>query len=319
MTQYFWQKNDRDIERIAFDFIRTKYGNLPYPGKPIFKENVWIVPINIRYPRILFDEIKKIPKKVRFMQEKRVGELIISPENYQIIKKPTYFELRRTILEHLESIRISVEKALVKVAAKNFSKLPLPIHMNTPIVDVLSYLLVKDSFNMKEELERLPRDDVEKYLNHINSLKAVGLVDIINNVVYPGDYLIQVEKMGGKLKDKLQRALTIFFSRGYEFIERIREVLGIHLVISGIFYEASIEYEEMIPFKSSTIERIILDMPQYRLEKKIKIPRYLAQLEEIDILDETTIDGETAWVGNNEIMKKIYSEPELITDIMKKI
>ena len=66
----------KDAERIAYNLIKSKYGNLPYPDIPALdkKEKIWEVPVKIRYPRILFAYSDK-PQKVRFMQEKKVGEI----------------------------------------------------------------------------------------------------------------------------------------------------------------------------------------------------------------------------------------------------
>ena len=320
MRQTSIQPHDKkEAERIAYYLIKSKYGNIPYPDIPILneKKKIWIVPVKIRYPRVLLDDYEK-PKKVRFMEEKKVGEITISSETGEIKSKPTYYELKDSINSYLENIRIVVEKALVKVGAKNFSQLPFPIHMNTPIVDILSNILTVEKFNLSEEMKYLSDEDNDKYLRHIDALQRVGLVNIDGSIVFPGDLLIEIEAKGGNISKKLTNAMTIFFSRGYELIDSIREVLGSHLTMSGIFYEYSLQYEEIIPFTLRSIENIFLGMPQYGMKRKLKIPRYLAQLESVGLIDDNMNErGEVVWCANEDIYTKILNEEELIAPITR--
>ena len=277
----------KDAERIAYVLIKSKYGNLPYPDTPILeeKEKIWKVPVKIRYPRILLDDYEK-PKKVRFMQERKIGKIEISAETGEIKSKPTYYELRDSIITYLDGIRATVEKALVKVGAKNFSQLPFPLHMNTPIVDILSNMLTVEKFDLSEELKILSDEDIEKYSRHVDALQKVGLVKVEGSVVFPGDLLIEIESKGDNISEKLTNAITLFFSRGYELIGSIREVLGSHLTMGGIFYEYSLQYNEIIPFNLRHIENIFLGMPQYGMQRKLKIPRYLMQLESVGLIND---------------------------------
>lgn len=309
----------KDAERIAYNLIKSKYGNLPYPDIPSLdkKEKIWEVPVKIRYPRILFDCYDK-PQKVKFMQEKKVGEIKISSETGEIKSKPTYYELKGEIIRYLENIRTTVEKALVKVGAKNFSQLPFPIHMNTPIVDILSNMLTIEKLDLSEELKFLSDEDKEKYTRHIEALEKVGLATVEGSVVFPGDLLIEIESKKGKISDKLTNAMTVFFSQGYESIHSVREVLGSHLTMSGIFYEYSLQYDEIIPFTLRSIENIFLGMPQYGMQRKLKIPRYLAQLESVGLInDDTNEKGDVVWCANENIYTKILNEEELIAPIIR--
>ncbi len=319
MKQTSIQPHDKkEAEKIAYFLIKSKYGNIPYPDTPILneKEKIWNVPIKIRYPRILLDDYKK-PKKVRFMQEKKVGEIEISSETGEIKSKPTYYELKSSINTYLESIRTTVEKALVKVGAKNFSQLPFPIHIHTPIIDILSNMLTVEKLDLSEELKILSDDDAKKYTRHIDALQKVGLVAVEGTVVFPGDLLIEIEAKGGNISKKLTNAMTIFFSRGYELIDSIRDVLGSHLTMSGIFYEYSLQYDEIIPFNLQSIENIFLGLPQYGMQRKLKIPRYLAQLESVGLIDDNINEkGEVVWCANEDIYRRILKEKELIGSLI---
>jgi len=312
---------EEEVEKRAFEFIQSRYGNIPYPGKPVPEGKIWNIPIYVRYPRILFDEQKKVPRKVRFLKQKKVGEIHISLENGKLLKYPRYYDLKSRLTSYLENIRITVEKALVKVGAENFSKLPFPVHRHTPIVDILSWLLVEDRFDLNVDMENLSEIDKEKYLRHIDALYRVGLIDIENNIVFPGNYLIEIESSGGNLSDKLSNALTVFFSRGYELIDSVRAVLGSHLIICGILYEASLQYDETVILSTNSVEQAFFDLPEYRIEKtrRLKIPRYLAQLESVKLIEDDTLDGNIVWYANKEILKNLASEEELIYPLMEEI
>lgn len=67
-------------------------------------------------------------------------------------------------------------------------------------------------------------------------------------------------------------------------------------------------------FNYETIDRMILGI--YRQEvKRIKLPRYLIQLESIGLLEETTISGKVLWRGKDEIFRRIQSEEEILQPI----
>jgi hypothetical protein len=109
---------------MAHFFVRERYGNLPSVGMPALHNNCWIIPIHVKYPRVLFEKGTNHPKKVRYMNFEKVGEISIDADKGDIIDKPRYYDIKSEILEKLDFVQISVQKALVKTGAGNFSRLP---------------------------------------------------------------------------------------------------------------------------------------------------------------------------------------------------
>lgn len=307
----------KEIEKIAYDLIKSKYGNIPYPDTPEYDKNnnIWFVPIKMRYPRILFND-SGMPKKQRFMPEKKLGEIKISGENGEINEKPMYWDISQSIKSYLEGVRTTVEKALVKVGADMFSQLPFARHMNTPIVDVLSYMLTVEKIDLTQELQILNEESREKYMRHIKVLEKVGLLDIQGNVAFPGEYLVEIESKGGNISNKLFKSLSVFFSNGYDMIHSIREVLGSHLAIGGIFYENSLQYNEIVQLKLGTIESAFLSLPKYGRDRIWKIPRYLAELEKVGLLEDKEKGGNVYWQANEEVYNRFTKEAEILSPIV---
>ncbi len=303
-------------EDIAYKLIRSKYGNIPTPGEPSFNEQMgsWEIPIISSYPRILMNENNKTPLKVRLLRLENLGKIVISSISGEIIEKPRYYDVANTLSEALKIIRTSVEKALVKVAASKFSKLPFGEHMHTPILDILSQLLTNESFNIEEEFDN--ESDKSRYIEYINSLINCGLVRTVDNIVLPGNSLVEIEKIytekNKSTPDKLHAALSLFFERGFDKIASIRAVLGPYLDITGTCYQEAVEYDSIIPISYKTFVSSILEDYRYQPIKKTKVARYLIQLEEVGLLQEVIKNGETLWKPEESILNNLQREEEIL-------
>lgn len=304
-----------EAEDIAHDLIKNKYGNLPSTGKPYLEGTFWIVPINVKYPRVFFDKNTNRPKKIRFMNFEKIGEIKIDANKGVPVEKPNYYTVRSEINERLDFIKTNVEKALVKVGADKFSKLPLSEHMHTPIEDIISYLLINDSIDLNTEFSNLSNDILEKYIKNVDSLIKVGLVrKTESNLLIPDNALIEIESISDILSNKLSKSLSYFFAEGYEDISSIRQVLGPYLSITGHIYEQSIEYDEIMPVNYFEIQNL---MKRYYREfvKQFKIPRYLIQLIEVGLIKQEIINGENVWLPTKKILENIKGEDEILSPI----
>jgi len=305
-----------EAEKIVHQFIREHYGTIPSPGEPRLEEDIWKVPINASYPRILFNEYKKKPEKVRFMTFKNLGEIHLSKDG-NIISQPRYIDIGAAIKSKLDEIRTSVEKALIKVGADRFSRLTFPDHMFTPIQDILSWLIIGDAIYVDEFLSKVVEDKKGKYLQNIEVLKSVGLIKQEGNLLLPGDSFIEIE-MNTKLSNpqKLAASLTVFYERGYENIDTIRSFLGPHLILSGFCYEESVECDSIIAIRESEFRKVISEK-YYDASKLIKLPRYLLQLENIGLIQPSKKGNESSWEPNPELYAKLRGEENLIAPIQE--
>ena len=308
--------SEKDAQKFAYDIIRRDLGSIPHPGKPQLKDGIWIVPINIRYPRILSDEVGEVPEKVRFMNFENVGEIKINANRGYMLDRSTYYEIRNVIKENLDKVRTTVEMTLVKVGANRFAQLPFPEHMHTPIFDILSWILINDKIDMSQDLSLIGVVDRDKYLLNIDLLESTGLLRKSGSLIIPDNNLVEIERKYRTLSEKISYSMAFFFEKGYTFIESIKQVLGPHLTIAGFCYSMALEYGELRKINYESIDQMILDI--YKQEvKRVKLPRYLIQLESVGLLEETKISGKSVWSGKEDIFKKIQEEEEILQPIRK--
>jgi hypothetical protein len=304
--------NEKDALRKAHMIIREYFGTIPSPGKPIFQDKIWKIPINVRYPRVLY-KIDNLPKKVRFMNFGKVGEISMNSETGELIDKPWFYDVQNEIRKNLDNVSIAVEQALVKSEANLFSKIPFPSHMKTPILDILSWMILRDRMDLTTlEFESFDEDTRQKYLRNISELEETGLLHISENIVEPGPILIEIEaRRDIPESKKLGSALAVFFERGYGFIESVRQVLGPHLIICSFCYQISLEQDEVVPLSYETINSIYSGFYPYETQK-IKLPRYLLQLEQVELLGCDTISGNQVWMSKEPILTRIKQEEEIL-------
>lgn len=302
-----------EAERMAHDFLRNRIGNIPHVTQAVLENHSWVVPVEVNYPKVFLDKIKNLPLKTRFIRIPNAEKIIISAIDGKFEHTPTVWSIEAQINKGLESIKNSVEKALVKVGAHNFSLLPFSEHRYTPILDILATLLTEERFS----LEDVTKDEFQahKYKKYIEDLEKLGLVRVNENIIIPGDlFTVMEERLEDhkniKISDMLSALLTLFFERGYEYIDSVRGVLGSHLALGGFIYQESFEYGEAISFTKNDI-RIAIDN-EY---KNVKIPRYLLQLERIGIIEEDKSFGITSWKPKEDIFDKFSMEKEILEPI----
>lgn len=307
----------------AHFFVKEKYGNIPSIGEPILENNVWNIPIEARYPRIRFDEITNMPKKVRYMKFDNIGFLKIDANYGTVIEKSRSWDVRTEIQRNLEFIQNNVQKALVKCGADKFSKLPFSEHMHTPVIDILSYLLINEYIDINEVGESFTEKDDIKYKKIMDILLSMNLIreSDDSNRIYPGNILIEIEssdyineESGSRISDKLSQAMAYFFANGYEHLDSINMVLGAHLSISGYIYQQGIEYNEIVPVRTDDIFKFFRTLPN-SFHKLIKIPRYLIQLDKVGIIKLESHKGEDVWLPENNIFEDVLHQERLLTPI----
>jgi hypothetical protein len=93
----------REAEKRAHMYVREKYGSLPSVGEPILEGGAWRIPIEVRYPRVLFEKGTNRPKKVRYMNLEDIGEIRIDANKGDLLHKPRYWDVRREIEQQLNS------------------------------------------------------------------------------------------------------------------------------------------------------------------------------------------------------------------------
>ena len=304
-----------EAEKIAHELIRDKYGNIPSIGDIKIENDNWIILIEAKYPRVLYDIQTNRPKRVRYMNFKNIGLIKIDAHRGIIVEKPKFYDLRNEIISKLNFVRKNVEKALVKVGANKFSQLPFSEHMHTPIQDIISQLLINEKLDLKESLSFVNEEDKGKYLKNIELLEKMGLVRRNELLIIPDNVLIEIESRNKNIAEKLSDVFSYFFAKGYENIDTIGQVLGPYLYISGYIYEQGVEYDEPVSVSYSAISDILDRSYSNSALKQIKLPRYLIQLAGVGLIDQEIVNGETFWKANLRVFDNLIKEGELINPI----
>ncbi|AIY90029.1 hypothetical protein [Geoglobus acetivorans] len=316
------------IRNIARDVIREQIGTIPSPGEPELtrtkidnvSRQVYIVPIKVFHPVLIADPVTARARKIRFKNLGNVGQIVIDAFNGTVLQRTHVVDLKKAVRRKLEEISATVDKILVRVEAQKFASLPLSEHIHTPVEDIISAVMLLDKINIYEQIDPLPDDERIKYMEILRILSEAGLVEIVDDTVLPGNILIELESRFESHEDVLKNALAHFFEVGYEYIDTIRIVLGPYLVITRKIYEISVESGELIPMEFSVIKSLFEKeyVPSQAKIKVLKLPRYLVQLERVNLLKHTHEDGKECWVGVEDTFKKLM-EAEDISKVLEGI
>lgn len=303
-----------EAERKAHEFLRARIGNIPHIRSAELKGDVWVIPIDVNYPKVFLSK-DNLPIKTRFIKIANVGKIELSAINGDFRYHPRVWDIEASINKGMDLIRNIVEKALVKVGSSNFSILPFSELRYSPIIDILANLLTDEKFYLPD----VTKDEFQasKYRGYVRDLERVGLVRISNDVVIPGNlFTVMEERLPDNAKDfdRLSALMSLFFERGYSFIESVRSVLGPHLDLSGFIYRESLEFGDLLSFTKREL-RIMMDDPN----KDIKIPRYLLQLERVGIIEEDRTSGLASWKPREEIFNNLSRENEILAPAFEMI
>ena len=300
--------NRRAAERIAEDALLEFIGTTPTLARVRETKESFTFDLEVAFPRVITDETGE-PQKTRFLRIGNVGEIQVDRFSAKVIQRPRYFDVQQAIRDKLGFISQTVEKALVKVAADEFSALPFPLHLHTPFVDVLCWLLTKDRLSL-EEVAEAPEEPAQKLISALEPLRKVGLIDIEANTVVPGPILIGLEqRYRDDTPTQLAKALAHFFREGYNFLDSIRQVLGPHLALSGILYEKAVEMDKLVPLSWGEIEKGF--SRSYAADKRLKLPRYLVQLASIGVARREVKAGVTTWGGVPAVFQELQGDAVL--------
>lgn len=299
---------------------REKLGNIPRLGEGSVEEDEYVYPIITRYPQVVLDEEGEEVIDVRYLSERNVGEIRVNNEG-EIDHRPDVWDVRRKIEAQKQHMEDAVQKALVSSTAQRFSQIPFAEMQYTPLLDILSKLIVEGRI-LQVDLDQLNIKDQERYRKYAEKLEEVGLVQLDEDELRPGDILIGIttrdsfeEETEARVErqsdpEMLNAALAHFFEAGADDIDSIREILGPHLHLSGHYYSRAIQIPEMPKIRESELRDALRSeyTPQKAEERIFKMPRYLIQLEEIGMLESTRAAGERVWVGKEEIRAEMLQK-----------
>ena len=304
---------------IAREFIRHNIGQTPIPGVPRKTGELWIVPIDACYPKVIFDADTHLPKKRRFLFFRNIAEMNLSIDSGEVLNYPDSPQVNKLIRDKLSEVRRNVEESLTKVAAHNLARLPFTTHMTSPIHDIVSTLVMNNEFDMAS-LKELELDEENKYGEVVDLLCRVGVSQKSGQLVQPGPAFAFLEAEWEKrrikgLPEQMKDTIGYVFAQGYKYHETISRILGPPLALCGLIYENSIENEG----KATPILKRDLDVSFSRIRsgKEIKLNRYLVQLADVEMIDISGDIRERVVAPRADVLSNVIRERELLGDLME--
>lgn len=311
--------SEKEAREKAQETLAFEIGNLPRLGALEVTEMEYIFPLEIRLPRVIFDKEREEPVEVKFMSSESLGEIHVDAATGKV-ERPHIHEIESQIRRQRKQVEDAVQKALVRSSAKKFSRLPFPEHRYTPILDILSHLIIEGPITV-QELDEMTAVDEQKYRDYVDMLAKVDLVRWKDDRIEADNVLIGLQAEESDPPKLLNAAMAHFFEKGAEHIGTIREILGPHLLLSGHYYRRAIELDNMPRMKEREFDEVMSwnYSGNDRVQKRFKLSRYLIQLEDVELLESENGMGPRRWFGTNEVKDDVLRENELLEPISEVI
>jgi hypothetical protein len=309
--------------RRALEWVRAKLGQTPYVAEVRLDAGVWHARIDAELPKVLFNPMTGRPHRELYYHFSNVGQLSIDAKQGDFVSKPDFWTVYNAIGTELATVQTSIEKALTRVAAEPFSRLPFGEHMHTPLQSILSWLLMQHSLSIKD-IESLEVGSIEiggtpvKLGDYVSRLEKVGLVRIDGGTALPGNELVTIFAQKKLDHEKIRDAMAFFFARGFGDIESIRQVLGPYLHLSRLVYEDSVETGERQGVSYQTLRQRMVETT-YGKGKEFSLPRYLVQLSEVGLIEGGAHDADHTYQPSKKWFGAVMGEQELLAPLRNSI
>lgn len=299
--------------------LAHEIGNLPYMGDVVYEDEEYVFPLHIRLPRVIFDEDRKRPVDVKFMSSKRIGEIRVDAESGELTRTRIH-DIKTNIRKQKRVIEEAVQKALVRSSARKFSRLPFPELRYTPILDVLSHLLLEGAVS-DDQLQQMSSQYEKNYRDYIDGLVDVGLARMKDDHLEADDILIEIRAQEPSPPKQLNAAMAHFFEEGANDIETIHKILGPYLALSGYYYMQALQSGEMPKLTEGDFKNQMdrAYRGSDRELKKFKLAHYLIQLEEVGILESEMDTGPRTWKGTEDVWDDVLEEQDLLEPVSEVI
>lgn len=304
---------------IARMHLSENLGQTPVPGVPVQRDSRWIVPIDVCYPRMIFDVHTKQPKMRRYLYFRNLAQLEVSARDGSVTapKVPT---LEKLIGDQLAEVRTSVEKALTKVASREFAKLHYAAHMTTPLTDIMSIIIMDGEIDTTAWNLNSEEYEEGKYQSSIDLLTRVGLIQPTGHLYTPGPAFAELEEQWEQkqiidVSTQLEDSIGYAFVEGYRYYDIIKRVIGTHLNVAGAIYENSIENGKPTSMQFDDLKRAILAV--IGDTKAIKLNRYVVQLQEIGLIEVEGLPGERVVGPKPSVYERLSLEDEILAPVKR--
>lgn len=300
--------DEKEAFAIARRDVWSRVGTFCYPTHPKVAEDIMDFEVWADLPRLRVDPVSGAPAGAQYFRFKEIGHVRVKLVNGEIESSVSWRTARQSIRDHLEAVETSVEKALLSNAASRFSELAFAEHMHTPIIDMLSGIIVDGRVDPRQwEREPTEPEGGSRFADYVGMLEKADLVRREGDIIRPGNVLIGLQDQGGTPVELLRGSMSHFFQTGVGQIESIRKVIGPHLRLASHVYEYALEWGENESLTPKSLEAYMQDRYPREPRKLIQAARYLLQLARIKILRLTEIGGATV----------VSPEPDLFDSVSR--
>ncbi len=298
---------------IAQRDIWERVGTFCYPALPKTLGDTIDFQVWADIPRIKVDPVSGNPTGAQYLRFKELAHAVVRLSNGQIESSVSWRVARQSIRERLDAVETSVEKALLRSAASKFSELSFAEHMHTPIIDILSGLILDGRIKIADWQRYSGEDETQsRFLDYVAMLAAADLVKTEGDLIRPGNVLVGIQDQAGDPVEVLRGSMSHFFEDGVERIESIRKVVGPHLRIASRVYENALEWGEQAGLTPEYLEGYMHDRYPREPRRPLQVARYLIQLVRIHILRFREADGATTVIPEPDILTGVSTSAGLL-------
>jgi len=311
-------QREEEARKEAEKILRFKIGpqyNLGAPQKE--DDGTLIFPVEIRLPRVIFNETRSLPVDVSYMESRQVGEVSVASSGETNYTHPQ--SIYSNVREVEQEIQRAVEKALISAAAKDFTKLPFPENRYAPVEDLLGKVILEGEIPIEDisSLETSKEDD--KYTKYLPDLEDSELLRRSDGKLIEGDLLANFKREEDRHSEVLNTALAHYFREQINNLGDLHGALGPYLAIAGFYYRLAIQANELPVIKEDELRDAFKHHYQGQgkqsKKKQFKIDRYLLHLERAGILTCHTESNERFWSGDEDLLDELEEETEYIGTI----
>lgn len=305
--------DENEAFSLAQRELLEKVGSFCYPHNPRTLANLMEFEVNADIPQVHLNPVSGVPEKVLYYRFPRIGTVRVRLDRGTIETSTGWREAKRNIREGLEAVATSVEKAILEKGAARFSELPFAEHMHTPLVDILTYMAYYSRLDFDEWRRRLPQEAHElKFEEYVELLESVNLARREGPHLLPGNVMVGIMEQEDRAPDILRAALRHFFREGVENIESVRRVIGPQLRLASKIYEAALEWGPDVHLDPEVIRVAFQASYMSDARKELQYPRYLMQLERVDVIRVSATGGAQTIQVDPELFDDVKSTGELL-------
>jgi len=304
------------VRAKAEEIIYNKIGTNIAPGRPEYVQErgrgFWSVPLEVDLPRVIEDKRTGKLNYVVFHLGS-VGSLQLDDQLLKLTETPKRSELNSAIEEKLLRIRSQVENLLLHTASLQFARLVSIKHMMTPLSNLITSVLKRDSYSIPEA-----QTTWRSVLSYAKFLEKKGFLVRDGNEIRPSAILQELhQKVGANIDTTLEYVLTDIIKNNYDTVYKEFRVkaLSPYVQISSSYYDYALSAHDLISLSEDDLwEAYSTLYGSASTKRHFRFDDYLRELsnETVGLLRH----NEGFWQGDEMVFKQLSHDFESLGGIV---